>query len=368
MPRSLLGTLFAFLAPSALCLDTVNYGAFTQTATYSIANQLGLFQGVNLNVTYLQIPNSSFAYPNLLKGGYDVLTGTIDNAVNLRFNQNATVTVLGQIDAGPDIVIAATPDITSIQQLRGKSLIVDSPVSGYAYILRKVLSLYGLSLENGDYYFQTAGSTALRYQYLTSGVLPNGTAVYATILTYPFTEFARALPSGQRPTILARVSDFIQPFSSSAITVAEASLSDTSKRDTLKRFWAALYAASTYLATPENQDCAVKAIGKQLNVTSSVAQAEYAAATDATSGESISVAGGFNVSRQGLLNVIDVRGQFGGFASIAKERGFDFVEAIEPGVGKMIDYSVKDEALAAYGNWIKQVTKRGKKLCTAAGL
>lgn len=212
------------------------------------------------------------------------------------------------------------------------------------------------------------GGTPLRYQYLTAGNLPNGTTVYATVLAYPFTEFTKALPSGESPNILATVSNFIQPFSSSTITAAESSLSDTTKRNILGRFVAALYAASAYLAAPENEDCATRAILKQLNVTSEVAQAEYAAATDPISGESISAAATFNVSRQGLLNVIDVRGQFGGFAAIANGVGFDFVDAIEPGVGKIIDYSVKDEAFDAYGSWISNTVKEGNNLCDAAGL
>ncbi|KAK9774908.1 hypothetical protein SCAR479_08463 [Seiridium cardinale] len=363
MFRLTLGTLLASVAKLVLGLDVLNYGAFTQTATYSIANQLGFFEGVNLNVTYLQIPNSTFAYPNLLNGGYDVLTGTIDNVVNLRFNQNASLAVLGQLDGGPDIVIAAAPNITSVQQLRGKPLIVDSPVSGYAYILRKVLSLYGFRLENDDYYFQTAGSTLLRYQYLTSGSLPNGSAVYATILTYPFTGFSKSLLDGQHINILARVSDFIQPFSSSAITVSDSSLSNATQHDALTRFVAAMYAANAYLAAPENEGCATVAIMKQLNVTSAVAEAEYIAATDPISGESISAAAGFNVSRQGLLNVIDVRGQFGGFATVSNGEGFNFVDAIEPGVGKMIDYRVRDEAISTYADWIRTTTAKGVNLC-----
>jgi ABC-type nitrate/sulfonate/bicarbonate transport system substrate-binding protein len=146
--------------PIFLCIaganaaDLLNYGAFTQTATYSIANQLGFFSAYNLNVVYQQVPNSTFAYAQVLNGGYDILTGTIDNAVNLRFNSNKTVTVLGQLDQGPDLVLASSPKITSVDQLKGKPLIVDSPVSGYAYLLRKVLSSYGLLLENGDYFFQ----------------------------------------------------------------------------------------------------------------------------------------------------------------------------------------------------------------------
>ena len=143
--------LLAFSQPALCSLAPVNYGAFTQTATYSLANQLGIFAANGLNVTYLQIPNSTYGYSQLLSGGYDILTGTLDNAVSLRFDQNKNVTVLGQLDGGPDLVIAGVPGITDVSQLRGKAVMVDSATSGYAYVLRKVLGLYGLRLEDGDY-------------------------------------------------------------------------------------------------------------------------------------------------------------------------------------------------------------------------
>lgn len=155
----------------AKALDPLQYGAFTQTATYSIANQLGFFTSYGLDVTYHQVPNSTYAYAQILNGAFDILTGTIDNSVNLRFNLNESLTVLGQLDQGPDIVFASTANISSFEQLRGNPLIVDNPVSGFvsqfncylaggsaneykAYILRKILALNGLTLENGDSFFQ----------------------------------------------------------------------------------------------------------------------------------------------------------------------------------------------------------------------
>jgi ABC-type nitrate/sulfonate/bicarbonate transport system substrate-binding protein len=150
----LAATLSLYITTIQALID-VNYGAFTQTATYSIANQLGLFAAYGLNVTYQQVPNSTFAYANLLNGGYDILTGTIDNAVNLRFNSNQNLTILGQLDQGVDLVLASSPGITSVEQLVGKPIIVDSPTSGYADILRKTLSTSGLLL-NRDYYFQVS--------------------------------------------------------------------------------------------------------------------------------------------------------------------------------------------------------------------
>ena len=52
----------------------------------------------------------------------------------------------------------------------------------------------------------------------------------------------------------------------------------------------------------------------QLNVSTQVAEAEYVAATNPLTGETSQRM--FEVNRQGLLNVIDVRGQFGEFAHL----------------------------------------------------
>ena len=124
-----------FAAQAVAALDAFQYASFLQGATYSIANQLGFFTSYGLNVTYNQVPNSTYAYAQALNGAYDILTGTIDNNINLRLNSNQSLTVLGQLDQGPDIVFAANANITSFSQLRGKPLIVDSPSSGFVSLL-----------------------------------------------------------------------------------------------------------------------------------------------------------------------------------------------------------------------------------------
>ncbi|KAK4540882.1 hypothetical protein LTR36_008824 [Oleoguttula mirabilis] len=332
-------------AGTTAALESVNYGAFTQTATYSVANQLGFFIAYGLNVTFLQVPNSTYGYAQLLNGGYDIMTGTIDNAVNFRFNSNDSLTVTGQLDQGPELTVASIPNITSVAQLKGLSLMVDSAVSGYAYILRKVLALYGLHLEDGDYSFQVVGSTITRYADLVAGQLPNGTAVYATILTYPFTSEASVVPVDQRPNILARVSDFIQPFTSSAFTVRNQALSNTTQRALIRTFMAAMYSANQFLADPAQKNCSIAAIANQLNVSTAAATSAYSSAIDPLTGETSSPGSNFTVNRQGLLNVIDVRSQFDGFTEVLA--GFNFAEAILPSAGNLIDSSVRDEALNA---------------------
>lgn len=106
--------------------------------------------------------------------------------------------------------------------------------------------------------------------------------------------------------------------------------------------------ANKFLADPANTNCSVQAIATQLNASRVVAQAEYAAATAPDTGETISNST-FAVNRQGLLNVIDVRDQFGGFAGVPAD--FDFADAIVPGTGKLIDDSVRLSALGIAANY-----------------
>ncbi|PTB63168.1 hypothetical protein BBK36DRAFT_1171968 [Trichoderma citrinoviride] len=337
--------VLAGLAACAQALDTVQYGAFLATATYSVANQLGFFTENSLNVVYNQVPNSTAAFASILSGEYDILTATVDNALNYRFNQNQEVTVLGQLDQGPDLVLASIPSITSIDQLRGKPIIVDSPLSGYAYLLQDVLATNGLTLANNDYYFMTVGGTPQRYSALVNEVLPNGTAVYATILTYPFTVEGQNLPSGQAPTILARISDVVAPVTSSAFTIRESSLASTSETALLTRFMTSMYAANKFLLNPKNKACSVQALVKQLGVSQDVAAQEYASAVNTLSGEVSPPLNDFTVSQTGIMNDVQIRLQFGGFSTPAD---FNFTAALVPGTGQLIDYSVKDAAVAQY--------------------
>lgn len=168
--------------------------------------------------------------------------------------------------------------------------------------------------------------------------------MYATLLTYPFTVESQSLPAGQAPNVLARVSDYIAPITSSAFTIRQSSLSDKTKSALLTRFLASMYAANRYLLNPANAKCSVKAIASQLGVSSDVARKEYASVTNPVSGE-ISPGGNFTFNEEGLLNDVMVRSSFGGFSSLPDD--FNFTEALQPGKGKLIDYTIRDAAVTS---------------------
>ncbi|KAH8075850.1 hypothetical protein BXZ70DRAFT_711752 [Cristinia sonorae] len=332
---------FALASAAAVTqtLDPFIYGAFGKTATFSVANQLGFFTNQGLDVTLSPIPNSTFGYATLLSGGYDLLTGTVDNAVNLRFNSEKPLTVVGQLDLGPELVLAAVPGINNVLDLKGKALMVDAATSGYAFVLRKILALHGLQLGT-DYTFQIVGATSTRFQLLSQGSLADGTPVFATILTYPFTSLATT--ANPPLPILARVSDFVAPFFSSAITVrSEDADPSANPSSTIPRFVAALLGASRFLGDPANKLCSIQAIATDNGFSDTVAEAAYLSATNSVSGETAQV--DFEPSRLGILNVVDVRMLSGGFAQAGL--AFDFADALVPGDGLLLDLRVRDVAL-----------------------
>src|SRR6185312_13565236 len=69
--------------------------------------------------------------------------------------------------------------VTSIDDLRGTTLGVDNPSSGFALVLRDLLQRQGLTLDR-DYSFAVAGATHARCDALLAGTIA------ATVLYAPF--------------------------------------------------------------------------------------------------------------------------------------------------------------------------------------
>src|SRR6185437_6290327 len=71
------------------------------------------------------------------------------------------------------------PGVTAINDLRGTTLGVDNPASGFALVLRDLLQCQGLRLDL-DYSFAVAGATHARCDALLAGTIA------ATVLYAPF--------------------------------------------------------------------------------------------------------------------------------------------------------------------------------------
>lgn len=86
-----------------------------------------------VSVSRSLVPSFYRTRSHLLRPIDNVMTGPIENANNLRLNDNKTLVVTSQLDIESELSIALIPNITSILQLKGKSLMVDSRDCRYAY-------------------------------------------------------------------------------------------------------------------------------------------------------------------------------------------------------------------------------------------
>lgn len=142
-------------------------------------------RGLAIDLTFTSGSASQLA--GLAHGEYDLIQTAPDNVINYAtqpalFGMNPSTApeiamVLGG-SVGP-LSVYARPGVTTINDLRGTTLGVDNPTSGFALVLRDLLQRHGLTLDR-DYSFAVAGATHTRCDALLAG------AIAATILYAPF--------------------------------------------------------------------------------------------------------------------------------------------------------------------------------------
>lgn len=147
----------------------------------------GYFAGERLQVALTFTTGSVAQLTGLVRGEYDVVQTVPDNIVNLNTRPDAfgldpsaspqAVMLLGG-SIGP-LSVYARRGITSAQGLLGTAIGVDNPTSGYALVLRDLLTRLGLVLGH-DYQVTIAGGTHARCEALLRG------DIAATVLYTPF--------------------------------------------------------------------------------------------------------------------------------------------------------------------------------------
>jgi len=158
-----------------------------------VAQREGYFAQLGLAVAVSYTAGSAPQLAGLARGDYQLIQTAPDNVINFDTNPAAfgvapadaphAVMLLGGSN-GP-LGVFGRPGVATVDQLRGATLGVDNPTSGFALVLRDLLLRLGLRLGD-DYSFVVAGSTNLRLDALLRG------EVAATILYPPFAGQATA--------------------------------------------------------------------------------------------------------------------------------------------------------------------------------
>jgi len=151
----------------------INIGTFTRSLLIQLARVTGNLQRAGLEVKESSVPSSPAQFKSLEAGEFDLVLTSPDNALAYRFlsqnplGRNLPVTILAAIDRGVGLSLCLSPELDSVESVRGKVVGVDVPQSGFAFVAYALLEEAGLA--PGDYQVEALGSTPRRADALIAG-------------------------------------------------------------------------------------------------------------------------------------------------------------------------------------------------------
>jgi len=126
----------------------------------AVAHDQGLLSKYGIDVETHVAANSDELRTGLAEGKFEIAHAAVDNAVAMIEKSGSDVIVV-MGGEGSTNELFAQPDIHSIEELRGHTVIVDAPNTAYAIQLKKILLLQGLQPDR-DYELRSIGATPAR--------------------------------------------------------------------------------------------------------------------------------------------------------------------------------------------------------------
>ena len=145
---------------------TLHVGTFTRSLLLDLARSTGRLERAGLDVRETQVVSSPAQFAALEAGELDIVMTSPDNVLAYRFltqnplGRNLPVEIVAAIDRGLGLSLCVAPNITDVAAVRGGSVAVDVPESGFAFVAFALLDAGGLA--PGDYTVESLGSTPRR--------------------------------------------------------------------------------------------------------------------------------------------------------------------------------------------------------------
>jgi ABC-type nitrate/sulfonate/bicarbonate transport system substrate-binding protein len=259
----------ALLAVSALGHDrsagdqTIHVIALYPHLPIVIAREHGFFTKYGVEVQMETVPSSEALRQGLASGKADLAHAAADNAVAMVETEGSDVVIVMGGEGSINELIAQ-PEIHSMADLRGRTLIVDAPNTAYALQLKKILLRGGLKADK-DYEIKPIGATPIRFQ-----AMRDHKEYAASILGPPTSILAKS--SGF--SSLGRTQDLIGPYQATSAFAQRTWARD--HRETLERYLAAYAEAQRWLLEPAHKLQVLALIKKQWNLSDDQANETYA--------------------------------------------------------------------------------------------
>ena len=289
--------LLAFLIPSAFAQTPLKVKMFpgAQSLPVLAAVQEHIFLRHGLKVEVLFTVNSEEQRKGLAAGEFEIAQAAVDNAVAMVELAKEDVVIVAGGDSSMNELFVQ-PDIATVQELRGHTLLVDAPNTAYALQLKKILRMNGLQ-EGADYKVYPIGGTGLRLK----GMKENKD-YKAAMLNLPFSLEAKA--AGLKS--LGRAVDLIGPYQASGTFVLRKW--GEAHRDVLEAYLAGLIEGTRWSLSKSNKAASVKILAERLKVSPEVATQTWEMMTDRKFG----IAPDAAFDMQGFRNVLALRAEIEG--------------------------------------------------------
>jgi ABC-type nitrate/sulfonate/bicarbonate transport system substrate-binding protein len=228
--------------------DIVSVGSVDATSAnlwpFHIAAKNGYFDAANIKIDLVFAQSNASVIQQLAAGSYAVAptAGMVDPIRAI--DKGAPVALVRIVIQSPPYALLAKPEIKTIEDLKGKTIIIGGAKDITRIFTERMLEPHGL--HSGDYDYVFAGATSARFAALKSG------AVDAALLTMPFNFFAETAGYTNLGFTFEYLPDM--PFAGMAVNRDWAAANG----DVLKRFLDAYNKGVAFFDDPNNREDVIK--------------------------------------------------------------------------------------------------------------
>ncbi len=281
---------------------TVIVFAGVQNLPMFAAQAKGFYAKRGLNVDIKFTPNSEELRNGLAEGRYQIAHTAIDNAFALRDKANVDVAVVSGGDNSFNHLMAQ-PNIKSLADIRGKTVVVDAVNTAYAFQLYEMLKQKGLNKD--DYTIKSVGGTGFRLE-----AMIKDKTVAAAMMNPPFSILGERAGLKDMGTATASLGAY-QGTSAFVLRVW-----GQSHADTLVKYLQAYIEGLRWSLDPNNKAEAVALLIERLKLPKDVATLSYDSTKDDFNRDGA-------IDIEGVKNVLKLRAEFEGGTPATPEKYVD---------------------------------------------
>ncbi len=275
--------------------ETLNITVFpgAQNLALWVAQEKGFFreQGLDINVTLTM--NSDDLRNGLINGKFQIAHSAVDNSVAIVVQTGSPSVILMGGDSSMNELFVQ-PNIKTMQDMRGKKLLVDAPNTAYALQAIRALSLAGV--KDTEFSLKIVGRTGLRLEEMLKNPQDSG----ASTLNPPFSFEAKK--AGLHS--LGRLVDLVGPYQGQGMFALKPWVNG--HEATIEKYITAWVKAVRFGLDPMNKTEVMSILQKNMKQPQDIVEASYQTLT--TSGFGLDKDAKF--SEAGFKNLLDIRAAF----------------------------------------------------------